>query len=417
MKAYRYTAYTSAGRRRSGTVVAETEADASQQLALQDLFVATLSETTARAATSADPQSEAQAAPSGGGLLRRRWRPRLGPDLQAVFTRQMAVMLAAELPVEAALEAVRTGGHPALDAVAAEARAALLEGASLSEALLRAGAGFAPYYLAALRAAEAAGELAAVFAELADHLEQLGSDKAQIATALIYPGFVAAVSLLVCGILMINVAPEIVAMFEQSGRPLPPLTVAVLAVSDWIRGHLVLLGAGVLALVALAVPRVPALRVRADRIFLRLPIVGRLMRLAAAVQYMRTLALVLGARHAVLSATDSAVEVLTVARFRDEGRAVAGAVRQGESLSSALERLSFLPPVARQLIAAGEVSVRLARMSDRAASLIEHRLSTERKRISALLEPVLMMLVGALVLVIVLAVLLPIFDLQAVVTG
>ncbi|MEE2635214.1 MAG: type II secretion system F family protein [Pseudomonadota bacterium] len=419
MKAYRYTAYTSAGRRRSGTVVAETEADASQQLALQDLFVATLSETTARAATSADPQSEAQAAPSGGGLLRRRWRPRLGPDLQAVFTRQMAVMLAAELPVEAALEAVRTGGHPALDAVAAEARAALLEGASLSEALLRGGAGFAPYYLAALRAAEAAGELAAVFAELADHLEQLGSDKAQIATALIYPGFVAAVSLLVCGILMINVAPEIVAMFEQSGRPLPPLTVAVLAVSDWIRGHLVLLGAGVLALVALAlaVPRVPALRVRADRIFLRLPIVGRLMRLAAAVQYMRTLALVLGARHAVLSATDSAVEVLTVARFRDEGRAVAGAVRQGESLSSALERLSFLPPVARQLIAAGEVSVRLARMSDRAASLIEHRLSTERKRISALLEPVLMMLVGALVLVIVLAVLLPIFDLQAVVTG
>lgn len=406
MKAYSYTAYTGAGRRRSGTVVAETEADASSQLSRQDLFVAELRETTA--------------APQAGQPRRRRIRrPRMGPDLQAVFTRQMAVMLAADLPVEAALEAVRTGGHPALDAVAAEARAALLEGASLSEALLQAGAGFAPYYLAALRAGEGAGELAAVFGELADHLEQLGSDKAQIATALIYPGFVAAVSLLVCGILMVNVAPEITAMFEHTGRPLPPLTVAVLAVSDWIRAHVLLLVVAALALVALAlaVPRVPALRARADRIFLRLPLVGRLMRLSAAVQYMRTLALVLGARHAVLSAADSAVEVLTVAQFRREGRAVATAVRQGETLSSALEQLTFLPPVARQLIAAGEVSVRLARMSERAATLTEHRLSTERKRIAALLEPVLMMLVGALVLVIVLAVLLPIFDLQAVVAG
>ncbi|CUH89348.1 General secretion pathway protein F [Phaeobacter sp. CECT 5382] len=419
MKAYRYIAYTSAGRRRSGTVVAETERDASAQLAEQDLFVAELQETRALASR---PVSGAESKPGIGESARRLFasrRHRLSPDLQAVFTRQMAVMLGAELPVEAALEAVRTGGHSALDAVAAETRAALLDGARLSEALSQAGAGFAPYYLAALRAGETAGELAVVFNALADHLEQLGSDKAQIATALIYPGFVAAVSLLVCAILMVNVAPEIVAMFELSGRPLPPLTRAVLAVSDLIRDNALLIGAGLLFLAGflVLVPRVPGLRLRRDRLLLRLPLVGRLMRLSAAVQYLRTLALVLGARHAVLNAADSAVEVLTIARFQTEGRAVATAVRQGENLSSALERLSFLPPVARQLIAAGEVSVRLARMSERAATLVEHRLSTERKRIAALLEPALMMLVGGLVLVIVLAVLLPIFDLQAVVAG
>lgn len=414
MKAYRYIAYTPAGRRRSGTVVAETESDASQQLAAQDLFVAELSET--RGAAGA--QQAAKAIGGTAGWL-RGWRQRLSPDLQMVFTRQMAVMLAAELPVEQALEAVRSGGHPSLDAVAAEARAALLDGASLSEALGRAGAGFAPYYLAALRAGEAAGELASVFSALADHLEQLGSDKAQIATALIYPGFVAAVSLLVCGILMVNVAPEIVALFELSGRELPPLTQAVLALSDLIRDNAGLIGAALLGLglFLLLVPRLPALRRRRDAWLLRLPMVGHLMRLSAAVQYLRTLALVLGSRHAVLSASDSAVEVLTIARFRAEGRAVSEAVRQGESLSAALARLSFLPPVARQLIAAGEVSVRLAPMSHRAATLVEHRLSTERKRIAALLEPALMMLVGGLVLVIVLAVLLPIFDLQAVVTS
>lgn len=404
MRAYAYTAYTGAGRRRTGTIIAETESDAAEQLAKQDLFVSEM--------------REAQSARTGQGLRLSR-RVRLNADLQSVFTRQMAVLLAAELPAEAALEAVRTGGHPALDAVAAQARAALLEGAALSDALGGVGAGFPPYYLAALRAGEGAGELAAVFSELADHLDQLGTDKAQISTALIYPGFVAAVALLVCGILMVNVAPEIVAMFELSGRPLPELTQYVLAVSDWIQTNTLGLGiaAGALMLLALITPRVRSLRNMRDRVVLRLPVVGRLARLSAAVQYMRTLALVLGSRHAVLAAAESAREVLTIADFRHEGEAVATAVRQGESLSSALEQLSFLPPVARQLIRAGEVSVRLARMTERAATLVEHRLSTERKRIAALLEPMLMMLVGGLVLVIVLAVLLPIFDLQSVVAG
>ncbi|MEP2716398.1 type II secretion system F family protein [Pseudophaeobacter sp.] len=411
MKAYRYTAYTSAGRRRSGTVVAETEADASRQLEAQNLFVAKLSES--RSAAGGDKARTGSAGWMAG------WRQRLSPDLQVVFTRQMAVMLGAELPVEAALEAVRSGGHPTLDALAAEARAALLDGASLSEALAQTGAGFAPYYLAALRAGETAGELAIVFEALADHLEQLGSDKAQIATALIYPGFVAAVSLLVCAILMVNVAPEIVALFELSDRPLPPLTLAVLRVSDLIRDNVAALGLILLALVAVVMlaARWPALRQRRDALLLRLPLVGRLMRLSAAVQYLRTLALVLGARQPVLNATESATEVLSLAQFQTEGTAVTRRVSQGESLSGALAQLSFLPPVARQLVAAGEVSVRLGSMSGRAASLVEHRMSTERKRIAALLEPALMMLVGGLVLVIVLAVLLPIFDLQAVVAG
>ncbi|WP_323783819.1 type II secretion system F family protein [Thalassovita sp.] len=403
MKAYAYTAYTRAGRRKSGTVVAETEADAAAQLARQELFVAEVSAARDRSA----------------GGMKSGFRNRLNADLQAVFTRQMAVMLAAELPVEAALEAVRTGGHPALDAVAAQARASLMDGAALSEALDGTGAGFPPYFLAAIRAGESAGDLAGVFSELADHLDQLGTDKAQISTALIYPAFVAAVSVLVCGILMTSVAPEIVSMFEMSGRPLPQLTRTVLAMSDWIQAHLVFLAVAFAALVALGVatPRVEALKDIRDRAVLKLPVLGRLKRLTEAVQYMRTLALVLGSRHAVLSAVDSAVDVLTVAGFRAQGQQVATAVRQGESLSTALQRLSFLPPVARQLIHAGETSVRLAQMTERAAVLVEHRLSTERKRIAALLEPMLMMIVGGMVLVIVLAVLLPIFDLQAIVAG
>lgn len=403
MKAFTYVAYTDAGRRKTGTVVAETETHAAQQLQGQGLYP---SELTART----------RAIGIGASILTRA---RLSPELQAVMTRQIAVLLAADLPAEAALEAVRAGGSPALDRVAATALAALMDGAPLSEALDRSGAGFPRYYIASVRSGETAGDAAEVFAELADHLENLGADKAQITTALIYPAFVAAISLMVCAILMVNVAPEIVALFELSDRPLPALTQWMLAISDWIGRNLWLLGAALAGLVALGVATsiVPFLRQARLKLGLRLPLIGGFMRLAASVQYLRTLALVLASRQSAVAAASSAAEVMDIDQFREEAEQVTVAVQQGESLSQALYSLSPIPPVARQLVSAGEASARLARMTERAATLTENRLSMERKRIAALLEPALMIVVGAMVLVIVLAVLLPIFDLQAVVAG
>ncbi len=405
MNAYGYIAFTEAGKRRNGTIIAETESHASAQLLQKGLYVSDL--TLRRAATGW----------RDGISLRRK--ARLTSDLQAVFTRQMAVLLGAELPVEEALEAVRQSGHGALDAVAVGARAGLMDGASLSETLQSVGGGFAPYYIASVRSGETTGDLSAVFDELAEHLENKGNDRAQIASALIYPAFVAAVSFLVCGILMVSVAPEIVAMFELSGRPLPKITQNVLAISNWIQAHAVWLVIAFFGLCGLAAAAhvIPAWRQRRDAILLRLPLIGRFIRLAEAVQYLRTLALVLGSKQPVLTAVENAADVLTIARFRDEANEVCAAIVQGETLSRALERLSLIPPVARQLISAGEVSVRLARMTERSAVLVENGLNTERKRIAAMLEPMLMMLVGVFVLVIVLAILLPIFDLQAVVSS
>ena len=302
---------------------------------------------------------------------------------------------------------------------AAHTRAALMDGAALSEALAGSGAGFAPYFIASVRAGETAGDTAVVFGELADHMDSLGADKAQISTALVYPTFVAAVSLLVCAILMTTVAPEIISMFELTDRPLPELTRIVLGISDWVQANLWPLGTalGVAVVLWIMSGRIPSWWQARTRLFLRLPLVGSLMRRGAAVQYLRTLALVLSSRQPVLNATQSAGEVLVVDQFATEARAVSEAIRQGETLSQALARLSILPPVARQLVNAGEVSSRLGPMTGRAALMVENALSTERKRIAALLEPLLMMLVGVFVLTIVLAVLLPIFDLQSLVAG
>lgn len=148
-------------------------------------------------------------------------------------------------------------------------------------------------------------------------------------------------------------------------------------------------------------------------LLLRLPVTGRLIRLAVAAQYLRTLALITGSRQTVLAAVQGAAEVLSAARFRAEAERVAEAVRAGESLSQALRHLSPVPAVARQLVDAGEQAAQLAPITARAAQLVESWLASERKRLAAILDPVLMMLVGAMVLVIVLSVLLPIFDLQA----
>ncbi|WP_299693802.1 type II secretion system F family protein [uncultured Tateyamaria sp.] len=398
MRAFAYVAFTADGAKRTGSVVAETETAAADQLQAQGLYVSDLT---------------AKATP-------RAWLPAralLSPDLQAVFTRQMAVLLGADMPVEAALEAVRQGGHRALETAAARARAQLMDGASLSESLATSNAGFPAYCIASIEAGERAGDLGGVFSELADFLERQGEDKAVIGTALIYPAFVAAVSLLVCGILMVNVAPEIVRMFALSDRPLPQITQVVLAASNWIQANMLALCIAAAALVTLAIASgiVPSLRAMRARIGLRLPLVGRFMRLGAAVQYLRTLALVLASRNTVPNAVDSAAGVLTVAAFQRGGADVRAALTRGESLGQALQHLPIIPPVAHQLIQAGEASARLAPMTDRAAQMVEHGLVTERKRIAAVLEPVLMMVVGAMVLVIVLAVLLPIFDLQAVV--
>lgn len=398
MRAFAYIAFTAQGARKRGTLVAESEAQAADILRGQGLFAEAIT---------------AKRASTRRGITGRRTR--LNADMRAVFTRQMAVLLSSDLTAETALETVRASGTaPVIEAAAAEAKAALMDGQPLSVALDMAGAGFPRFYIAALRAGEGSGDLAQVFEQLADYLESAGADRAQLATALIYPAFVAVVSLLVAGILMVNVAPEIAAMFATTGRPLPPLTQGVMAVSDFIQANALALGLGTVGLILGLVfaLRVPAIRDRWHGLALSLPVVGRLMRLSAAAQYLRTLALVISSRQAVVDAVASASEVLVVRRFRDEAADLAEAVRRGESLSQGLARMSLIPPVCRQLILAGEQSARLGRMTERAAVLVESWHANERKRVAALLDPLLMLVVGTMVLVIVLAILLPIFDLQ-----
>ena len=400
MSAWQYTAYDASGRRVKGVLVADGEANARGLLREGGLFPESLS-----------PARERHR--SWG--LRHAGRRRLSVEELAVFTRQMAVLVGAELPVDEALMVFtqsETGGG--VRRVAAELRARVRDGLSLSRALAAQAGTFPSYYVAAIAAGESSGELARVCENLADFTETRQAVRDKAATALVYPAFVGAVSVVVAGVLLVNVAPEIVALFEQTGQPLPRITRVSLALGQFLAAYWAWIGAGLAGLVvvaqlALALPRV---RAAYDRVLLRLPVIGALVRLRAAALYLRTLALVLSGRMPGNVAMSFAVEAIVNTKLRAEAARAHAAVEEGRRMASAMKGMSALPPIALQLIESGERSGRLAELSLRAATIVENSLKERNQRLSTLLEPVMMMLVGSVVLVIVLSVLVPIFDLQ-----
>ena len=405
MKPFAYTAYTADGKRRRGVILAESEGRASEQISAKGLLPS-------------EVVAKERGVPTSILFGFRRRAARIDHDMLSVFTRQMAVLLSTGLTADSALYAVQTGaGSSRIESLAVTARAAVIEGEPLSKALEQAGAALPPWFAAAIRAGENSGKLDSVFQTLAEYLENSVSDRTAIISALIYPAFVSAVAILVCAILMVTVAPEIAGMFESSGQELPELTLWVLGIAKFIETRwlwLVVTMAGFAGLVT-ASNRHERLRNWRDDTFLKLPLIGRFMRMAASVQYLRTLALVINSRLPAVEALRFSAEVLSIQSFRREAHDAADALRRGENLSTALLRLSFLQPVSRQLIQAGEDSGRLGPMSDRAAVLAESWLRTERKRLITVLEPASMITVGGMVLIIVLAILLPIFDMQAMV--
>ncbi len=402
MTAYSYTAYTNSGQRRRGVLVADSETHVREILSRQELFPEEI-----HATESSVPGKRRRPGFPVSGRLRRE-------DL-VLFTRQLAVLLDAGLPVDAALEMImQSESGSAVKRLAARSSARIREGQSLARAL-RAEEGALPtYFCAAVAAGERSGALAEVFETLAEFAETRRTETGKIANALLYPAFVASVAVIVAAILVIHVAPEIVAMLQTAGQPLPLITEFTIGVGAFIHTHWIsLAAAGVLGLLgARVLTRASTTRRHWERLVLRLPGVGRLVRLSAAAQYLRTLALVLTSRLPVVEATRCAEEAIVNGLLREEAAAAHNMLESGHPLAACLRKISALPPITIRLIDSGEKSSRLAVMTERAAWMAEERFNADMNRISTLLEPVLMLLIGVLVLAIVLSVLLPIFDLQ-----
>ena len=345
----------------------------------------------------------------------RRWRSGLSGAELNLITRQLATLFDASLTVEQALTAlIEQADTPHQQQILAGVRAEVLAGKSLTRAMEQFPAVFPELYRALVHAGEQSGQLSRVLLRLADYLETRQLLYQKILLALIYPAVVTITALCIVIGLMTYVVPQVVQVFQNSQQVLPWLTRALIAISDFVRmtGLYWLLGIAAAGWLAQRLLRQPTRLFSVHAFLLRLPIIGRLLRAVNAARFASTLAILVGSRVPLLTALQAGTGVVNILPMKRALEETQRMVREGASLSRALGKSKLFPPLLVHMIASGEASGRLDDMLERAAkqqiSEVENRLAT----LTSLFEPALILLMGVLVLLIVMAMLLPIFEMN-----
>lgn len=402
MTAFRYNALDAAGQKKSGLIDADSERNARTMLRDRGWFPLQIDDVATRRAGT-------------GGLFARR---RVGTAELCLITRQWSTLLISGLTMEQALTTmIEQADREAIREVLAGLRREILTGASLRAALDRFPGEFPAIYRASVAAGEKSGEISKVMLELADHLERSGALRQKTLQALVYPVLVATVAMMVVIGLMTYVVPSVVSVFQQGRQALPWLTRAMIAISDFIRswGWLVLfalIGAGVGLRLAL---REEHFRLRWDTALLRLPVLGKYLRNLDATRFASTLAILAGSGVPLLDALDACSRVVVRRPLAMAINDVAAQVREGMPLSRALMQTHQFPPILVHMIASGEATGQLGPSLERAAQLQQADIENRTAMFTTLLEPLMLLTMGGFVLLIVLAVMQPIIELNVLV--
>jgi len=396
MSAWRYVAVDAQGARHRGEIEADHPRAVRARLREQGLL--------------AEEVAPRDAATLGGAHNRRI------PALAlALFSRQFSTLLMAGLNIERALAAlIEQEAAGRVRAVLGDVHQDVLAGHSLGQTLARHSRAFPRYYAAIAQAGEEAGALPQVMERLADYLERGQALRQKVGVALIYPIIVTLVAFLVIGVLLTYVVPQVVSVFEQSRQTLPWLTRALIVVSNLVRETwwfgLILLVAGVF--VARHLLAIEAVRLRWHQFLLRLPIIGSLRSGLASARFANTLAVLVGSGVPIVNALGYAGAALDDEVFRRATGEAAARVREGQSISSSLKQSGVFPGMLLHLVSSGEASGELARVLEQAARQQELAAEARLSALTAVLEPVLILIMGGVVLVIVLATLEPIIDMN-----
>jgi len=400
MPDYRYVAIDPRGRERSGRLTAANDDAARADLIARRFHILAVEPAGARPAR-------------GRSLLAFR-RTRLNRKELALFTRQLAT-LAEVAPLEEALRTLtRQSEVESARTVIGDVHAGLLEGRRLADAMARQQASFPPLYRAMVSAGETTGSLTTILARLADLLERQAAVRGKLIAALAYPIVLAFVAIGVVAALMIFVVPRVVEQFTDVGQQLPFLTRAVIAISGFAASWWWLVA---LLIVAAAfgwmrAMRRPAFKARVDARLLRLPLLGRLLRDLYAARFARTLATMVSSRLPLVEGLRLTVPTIRNAALAGATAGLVDQVRAGGSLSAALRDAGIFPPLLVYMTASGESAGRLETMLERAADYLEREFDRFTAASMALLEPVIIVLMGSCVALIILAILLPILQLQ-----
>ena len=334
-------------------------------------------------------------------------------------TRQLASLLGASLPLEAALSAtVEQAEKKHIVQTLSAVRADVRGGMRLADALAARPRDFPSIYRALIAAGEESGDLAQVMERLADYIEERNNLRGKIMTAFIYPGVVGLVSIGIVIFLLSYVVPQVVSAFSQARQDLPGLTLAMLNASDFIRAWGWLCFAGIVGgfwgwRLYL---RNPVARLNWHSRVLRLPLIGRFVLGLNTARFASTLAILGGAGVPLLRALEAARQTLSNDRLSRCVNDATAKVREGVNLAPALALEKVFPPVLIHLIASGEKTGSLPPMLERAAQTLSRDIERRAMGMTALLEPLMIVVMGAVVLVIVMAVLLPIIEINQLVT-
>lgn len=333
----------------------------------------------------------------------------------ALFTRQLATLLRAGCPLEEALGTVARQTHKTgVKRIILAVRARVVEGRPLAAGLADYPQAFPELYRATVAAGEESGYLDAVLERLADYTESRQITRQKLMQAMLYPILLSIMALAVLAGLLGFVVPKVVAVFENLGQELPVLTRLLLASSDFLRDWGIALFI-VLALAAagfLRLMRRPAFRLRVHALQLHLPLFGPLVRGLNAARFARTLSILAASGVPILQALQISAQVMSNLPMREAVERAAVRVREGTAIHRALEDAGHFPPMTIHLIASGESSGELDNMLERAATQQERETDATIGMALGIFEPLLIIVMGGVVLLIVLAILLPIFESQ-----
>ncbi|MCU7852396.1 MAG: type II secretion system inner membrane protein GspF [Candidatus Thiodiazotropha sp. (ex Monitilora ramsayi)] len=355
---------------------------------------------------------------AGGKSTERKsglFQKRINAMELALITRQMATLLRSGLPLEHVLKTTAQQTEKRhVERTLLAVRAKVLEGRSLADGLSEFQKTFPELYIKTVDSGEESGHLDIVLERLADYTEQRQQLRQKTIFALFYPALLSIVSLLIVGGLLTYIVPEVTRVFENMSAELPWITRALMATSDAFRayGIPILLGVLMLSLFVSYLLKRPGPKFAWHRFLLRLPLAGRLIRTANAARFSRTLSIMAASSVPILDALHIASQVLTNLPMRQAVEEAASRVREGTSLYRALEKTGYFPPMTLSLLASGEASGNLEGMLERSADIQEREIETLVSTIQGLFEPILILIMGGIVMIIVLAILLPIFDLN-----
>jgi general secretion pathway protein F len=403
MAGYEYQALDAQGRTRKGVI--ESDSERTARTTLRDQGLTPLKVTSIAASVASAHEGRAFT------LTRRK----LSSSDLALLTRQFATLVRAGLTLEECLNVlIEQSESPRIKTVVAGVRGKVLEGQSLARGMAAFPDAFPDIYRAMIDAGEQSGKLGEVLERLADYAENREALRQKVMLAFIYPALVTIVAIGVIGLLLVKVVPEVTRVFVSTGQTLPGVTRVLIALSDFARASawiwlVGIVGGSVTATLAL---RNEATRRKWHASLLKMPVVGRLARGINAARFSDTLGILTASGVPLLNALQSATQVVNNLVMRAAVEDTARQVREGGSLSRALGKTKLFPPLVVHLIASGESSGKLDSMLTRAAEAQSRELEGWVRAFTALLEPLLILIMGLAVMFIVIAILLPIFEMN-----